>query len=81
MACLLPRCPCLQHCRNVQVGDAMTRGISGGEGRRLSTAEMLVGPARVLLLDEISTGLDSATLHSTITYLASVSALQSAAHP
>jgi hypothetical protein len=37
-----------------------------GERKRLSTAEMLVGPRRVLLMDEISTGLDSATLFSTI---------------
>jgi hypothetical protein len=27
---------------------------------------MLVGPCRVLLMDEISTGLDSATLYTTI---------------
>jgi ABC-type multidrug transport system ATPase subunit len=30
---------------------------------------MLVGQTRVLALDEISTGLDSATLYSIITYL------------
>jgi hypothetical protein len=37
-----------------------------GERKRLSTAEMLVGPRRVLLMDEISTGLDSATLYNNI---------------
>lgn len=62
----------LAHCRNTPVGDAMTRGISGGEKKRLSLAEMVLGPGKLLLLDEISTGLDSATLFTTITYLASV---------
>jgi ABC-type multidrug transport system ATPase subunit len=33
---------------------------------------MLVGPRRVLLMDEISTGLDSATLFTTIQALAMV---------
>mgnify|MGYP001807852329 CR=1 FL=1 len=37
---------------------------AAGERKRVTTAEMLVGPRRVLLLDEISTGLDSATLYS-----------------
>ena len=31
---------------HLQVGDAMTRGVSGGEKKRLTTAEMLVGPRR-----------------------------------
>ncbi|KAL5705871.1 hypothetical protein ACHQM5_024106 [Ranunculus cassubicifolius] len=39
----------------------MSRGISGGQKRRLTTGEMLVGPERVLLMDEISNGLDSST--------------------
>jgi ABC-type multidrug transport system ATPase subunit len=50
----------------------MLRGISGGERKRLTTAEMVVGPQRVLLMDEISTGLDSATLHSVITFFTAV---------
>ena len=41
------------------VGDAMLRGVSGGERRRLSTAELLVGAARVLCLNSVSTGLDT----------------------
>jgi len=65
----------LGHCRDTIVGDGglMLRGISGGERKRLTTAEMVVGPQRVLLMDEISTGLDSATLHSVITFFTSVS--------
>ncbi|KAG2439064.1 hypothetical protein HYH02_006591 [Chlamydomonas schloesseri] len=54
----------ISHTANTPVGDAMLRGVSGGERKRVTTAEMLVGPRRVLLLDEISTGLDSATLYS-----------------
>ena len=38
------------------VGDAMLRGISGGERRRVTTAEMLVGPAQVIALDAVSNG-------------------------
>lgn len=64
----------LGHCRDIMVGDGglMMRGISGGERKRLTTAEMVVGPQRVLLMDEISTGLDSATLYSVITFFTSV---------
>nr|XP_027188469.1 pleiotropic drug resistance protein TUR2-like [Cicer arietinum] len=41
--------------------DGMRRGISGGQRKRVTTGEMLVGAAKVLLMDEISTGLDSST--------------------
>eukprot|EP00252_Welwitschia_mirabilis_P009404 TRINITY_DN2197_c1_g4_i2.p1 TRINITY_DN2197_c1_g4~~TRINITY_DN2197_c1_g4_i2.p1 ORF type:complete len:1146 (+),score=116.07 TRINITY_DN2197_c1_g4_i2:852-4289(+) len=39
----------------------MRRGISGGQKKRVTTGEMLVGPSRALFMDEISTGLDSST--------------------
>ncbi|KAM2466591.1 hypothetical protein COP2_008774 [Malus domestica] len=51
----------LDTCADILVGDDMRRGISGGQKKRLTTGEMLVGPAKVLLMDEISTGLDSST--------------------
>ncbi|WIA42005.1 hypothetical protein OEZ86_009302 [Tetradesmus obliquus] len=65
----------LGHCRDTMVGDGglMMRGISGGERKRLTTAEMVVGPQRVLLMDEISTGLDSATLFSVISFFTAMS--------
>ncbi|XVF26439.1 hypothetical protein REPUB_Repub14bG0016500 [Reevesia pubescens] len=51
----------LEICADTLVGDEMRRGISGGEKKRLTTGEMLVGPAKAYFMDEISTGLDSST--------------------
>ncbi|KAK0585573.1 hypothetical protein LWI29_030700 [Acer saccharum] len=51
----------LDICADTMVGDDMRRGISGGQKKRVTTGEMLVGPAKVLMMDEISTGLDSST--------------------
>ncbi|TMW59407.1 hypothetical protein Poli38472_004476 [Pythium oligandrum] len=50
----------LEKCQNTIVGDAMLRGVSGGERKRVTTGEMSFGNKFVLLMDEISTGLDSA---------------------
>ncbi|RLN48998.1 hypothetical protein BBJ28_00024288, partial [Nothophytophthora sp. Chile5] len=50
----------LQNCQDTIVGDAMNRGISGGERKRVTTGEMEFGMKYVTLMDEISTGLDSA---------------------
>ncbi|GJM93949.1 hypothetical protein PR202_ga10550 [Eleusine coracana subsp. coracana] len=47
----------LEICADTMVGDEMLRGISGGQRKRVTTGEMLVGPARALFMDEISTGL------------------------
>ncbi|XLR36277.1 hypothetical protein S83_064177 [Arachis hypogaea] len=51
----------LEICADTMVGDEMIRGISGGQKKRVTTGEMLVGPARALFMDEISTGLDTST--------------------
>ncbi|XP_075642119.1 pleiotropic drug resistance protein 1-like isoform X1 [Castanea sativa] len=51
----------LDICADIMVGDEMRRGISGGQRKRVTVGEMLVGPARALFMDEISTGLDSST--------------------
>ncbi|VAI01855.1 unnamed protein product [Triticum turgidum subsp. durum] len=64
----------LDICADVLVGDAMRRGISGGEKKRLTTGEMIVGPSKALFMDEISTGLDSSTTFQI------VSCLQQLAH-
>ncbi|KAK9266397.1 hypothetical protein L1049_025254 [Liquidambar formosana] len=51
----------LDICADILVGDDMRRGISGGQKKRVTTGEMLVGPAKAFFMDEISTGLDSST--------------------
>ncbi|XP_019437695.1 PREDICTED: pleiotropic drug resistance protein 1-like isoform X2 [Lupinus angustifolius] len=59
----------LEVCADTMVGDDMIRGISGGQKKRVTTGEMLVGPARALFMDEISTGLDSSTTFQMINSL------------
>ncbi|XVF66043.1 hypothetical protein PTKIN_Ptkin10aG0002400 [Pterospermum kingtungense] len=59
----------LDICADIMVGDAMRRGISGGQRKRLTTGEMIVGPTKALFMDEISTGLDSSTTFQIVTYL------------
>ncbi|WVZ69772.1 hypothetical protein U9M48_018507 [Paspalum notatum var. saurae] len=59
----------VEMCADTLVGDAMTRGISGGQKKRVTTGEMLVGPTKVLFMDEISTGLDSSTTFQTVRFL------------
>ncbi|XP_020591940.1 ABC transporter G family member 44-like [Phalaenopsis equestris] len=51
----------LENCADVMVGDEMLRGISGGQKKRVTIGEMIVGPAQALFMDEISTGLDIST--------------------
>ncbi|KAK2970232.1 hypothetical protein RJ640_021668 [Escallonia rubra] len=59
----------LDTCADTIVGDPMRRGISGGQKKRLTTGEMIIGPAKVLFMDEISTGLDSSTTFQIVTCL------------
>ncbi|CAN4105847.1 unnamed protein product [Withania somnifera] len=59
----------LDICADILVGDQMRRGISGGQKKRLTTGEMLVGPAKVFFMDEISTGLDSSTTFQIVKYM------------
>ncbi|PRQ25661.1 putative monosaccharide-transporting ATPase [Rosa chinensis] len=56
----------LDGCADTLVGDQMIRGISGGQKKRVTTGEMLVGPAKALFMDEISTGLDSSTTYQIV---------------
>jgi ABC-type multidrug transport system ATPase subunit len=51
----------LTECQNTILGDALTRGVSGGQKRRVTVGEMLVGDARAVFLDEYTNGLDTAT--------------------
>ena len=56
-------------CADITVGDDMRRGISGGQKKRVTTGEMLVGPAKALFMDEISTGLDSSTTYQIVKFM------------
>ncbi|KAM7459437.1 hypothetical protein LguiA_036431 [Lonicera macranthoides] len=59
----------LDICADTLVGDEMRKGISGGQMKRLTTGELLMGASRALFMDEISTGLDSSTTYQIINYL------------
>ncbi|KAJ6428299.1 hypothetical protein OIU84_023677 [Salix udensis] len=59
----------LEVCADTMVGDEMIRGISGGQRKRVTTGEMMVGPSRALFMDEISTGLDSSTTFQIVSSL------------
>ncbi|XP_022898531.1 pleiotropic drug resistance protein 2-like [Olea europaea var. sylvestris] len=59
----------LDICADIMVGDDMRRGISGGQKKRITTGEMLVGPAKAFFMDEISTGLDSSTTFQIVKFM------------
>lgn len=51
----------IQHTVNTVVGNQFIRGISGGERKRVSIAEMMVTSATVLAWDNTTRGLDAST--------------------
>ncbi|OAE27422.1 hypothetical protein AXG93_3911s1040 [Marchantia polymorpha subsp. ruderalis] len=62
----------LDSCADTLVGDYMRRGISGGQKKRVTTGEMMVGPAKTFFMDEISTGLDSSTTRQIVACLRNI---------
>ncbi|KAK9152794.1 hypothetical protein Sjap_000274 [Stephania japonica] len=56
----------LDVCADTIVGSEMIRGVSGGQRKRVTTGEMIVGPRKTLFMDEISTGLDSSTTYQIV---------------
>ncbi|KAJ4721730.1 Pleiotropic drug resistance transporter [Melia azedarach] len=64
----------LDNCAEILVGSTMRRGISGGQKKRVTTGEMIVGPIKTLFMDEITNGLDISTTFQI------VSSLQQLAH-
>ncbi|EFJ39882.1 hypothetical protein VOLCADRAFT_40167, partial [Volvox carteri f. nagariensis] len=61
----------LTHCSETLVGDQFVRGVSGGERKRLTAAEMLMWPGVILTRKVYSFlgGTDSATLFTVIRWL------------
>jgi len=59
--CTMMRVMGIDHVRDTVIGDERSRGVSGGQRKRVTIAEMLLGNARVICGDEITTGLDSQT--------------------
>ncbi|PFH58758.1 hypothetical protein XA68_13278 [Ophiocordyceps unilateralis] len=51
----------MEHARTTAVGDAYVAGLSGGERRRVSIAEMMLTRACVLCWDNSTRGLDAST--------------------
>jgi ABC-type multidrug transport system ATPase subunit/ABC-type multidrug transport system permease subunit len=51
----------IEHTRHTIVGNAFVRGVSGGERKRVSIAEMLVSNACILSWDNSTRGLDAST--------------------
>ncbi|KAF7906308.1 hypothetical protein EAF00_000587 [Botryotinia globosa] len=51
----------ISHTRNTIVGNAFVRGVSGGERKRVSIAEMMITSGTVLAWDNSTRGLDAST--------------------
>ena len=49
----------LESCRNTVIGSALSRGISGGQAKRVNIGLALLQKPPILLLDEPTSGLDS----------------------
>lgn len=59
----------LKECEHTVIGNAMLRGVSGGQKKRVTLGEMMLSNARALFLDEISTGLDAAATFDIVSAL------------
>ena len=59
----------LKEAEHTILGNALVRGVSGGQRRRVTLGEMMITNARALFLDEITTGLDSTASFDILTAL------------
>ncbi|KAF9899991.1 hypothetical protein EC991_008047 [Linnemannia zychae] len=64
----------LTHCKDRRIGNVTSRGISGGEKRRVSIALELITRPPILILDEPTSGLDSYSAHMVIQQLCQLAA-------
>ncbi|KAG0197388.1 hypothetical protein BGX28_009118 [Mortierella sp. GBA30] len=64
----------LMNCKDSRIGNVTSRGISGGEKRRVSIALELITRPRILILDEPTSGLDSYSAHMVVDQLCKLAA-------
>lgn len=64
----------LTHCKDRRIGNVTSRGISGGEKRRVSIALELITRPPILILDEPTSGLDSFSAHMVVQQLCKLAA-------
>ncbi|KAF9956855.1 hypothetical protein BGZ65_002419 [Modicella reniformis] len=64
----------LTHCAHRRIGNVTSRGISGGEKRRVSIALELITRPPLLILDEPTSGLDSYSAHMVVEQLCKLAA-------
>ncbi|KAF9195022.1 hypothetical protein BGZ51_005986 [Haplosporangium sp. Z 767] len=64
----------LTHCSDRRIGNIASRGISGGEKRRVSIALELITRPPILILDEPTSGLDSYSAHMVVQQLCKLAA-------
>lgn len=70
----------LSHTYNTKVGDEYVRGVSGGERKRVSIAEMMLAGAPIGAWDNSTRGLDSATALKFVKSLRLASSLGGSTH-
>ncbi|KAJ2312784.1 hypothetical protein IWW52_001507 [Coemansia sp. RSA 2704] len=63
----------LEAARNTRIGDAKTRGVSGGERKRVSIGTELLTDPHLLFLDEPTSGLDSNSSELVVELVKSIS--------
>ena len=71
----------LKRCADALIGNDASRGISGGEKRRVSIAAELVALPRILILDEPTSGLDSVSALEVIRVVSSLARSSSSSSP
>jgi ABC-type multidrug transport system ATPase subunit len=64
----------LRHCADTLIGTDFTKGISGGERRRVSIGIQILTDPKILVLDEPSSGLDATTAHGMMELLQTLAA-------
>jgi len=59
----------LTECKDSKIGSHLSRGISGGERKRVCVAVQLITDPKIILLDEPTTGLDSFNAYNLVKIL------------